>query len=965
MTAPAGDRALAGDHAPAGDRALAGDRAPAGTSTRFLLLVAAVLASSVSVYSWVYLAVPAKARLFQTVMTACFGAEESRLDRPVVTTADFTDRLVPAAGRLMRCTHPLYLDQAAWIGVGVGLVFLLAALLYLLHPWWIARSRGLLPLDGPDSVQLIADLDRLPAQVGLARPPRWLLDPRAATAGGQAFGLPWRPAVVLDAGLIMRYGTDPDAVRAVVRHELAHLGNRDVARTYFSIALWRAFVLVGLLPFTALLIHPALFYTPLHWSADRFAGHGLEIAYQVSAVAALTVVVYLTRNAILRIRELHADARAGTVASGAALRTVIAAMPEPAGAWRRLTSRVGTHPSPAARLAAIDSPDRLLRTGVWEMIGVGFTTALAALNASLLAASVTPNAVLGLTLSGLPAGVLAAGVLAAAMWRTAVADPDRPPRTAAWLIPPVALAVGYAAALPLTLLSATTSGSALDRPGLLIGLALLIIGGAALAAWTQSAARRGLRTTRRGRAQAVVVTASVALGAPLFALWHSFLQGGLIVAVLPGGIPEPGGDIGWFATLSQITGTQYLPLLYVIENPLVSVAVIGLWAVPALLRPHRAAQPGDLRGADTATTGATVGGSATGAGPAADEPAFGTALRVGAAAGLAVVIFGIAAAFTAKAILPAPVRATPPITADMPPFFGLVFLNTYWAVAVAAAAIAATVVAARSHAARPALGALATTVVAVMASIGLIATYTVTRCIQLAGGTGRCTPPVFSAAELAGFVHTQLARGLAVAIPAVLLGALIGRRLRRPRPARAASRPVLVTIALLTAVLLAAAVVVVPHNIEYWDPVDSEQTAMTAQSCLVGDWTETSDVLDLDMADFGKVRFTGSGTRQTFHADGTITIDYAQATPLRATSAGHLLEITVQGGATGSYQVNESTITYHDWTPRGTVVLRVDGTVRRTTDLASADTPEKYRCTADTLLLHGTDYQVELARARR
>ncbi|MDI1461230.1 M48 family metalloprotease [Catellatospora sp. KI3] len=932
----------------------AGARAPTGTASRFLLLVAAVLASSVSVFSWVYLAVPAKARLFQTVLTTCFGAERQQFDPPVVTVADFTDRLVPAVGRLSRCTQPLYLDQAAWIAVGVGVVFLLATLLYLLHPWWITRSRGLLPLAGPDSADLVADLDRLPAQVGLVRAPRWLLDPRAATAGGQAFGLPWRPAVVLDAGLIMRYGTDPDAVRAVVRHELAHLGNRDVASTYFSIALWRAFVLAGLLPFAALLLHPALFYTPLRWSADRFAGHGAQIAYRVGAVAALTVVVYLTRNAILRTRELHADARSAAGADATALRSVLAGLPRPAGPWRRLTSRLGTHPSPAARLAAIDSPGRLLRTGVWEMAGVGFTAALAALNASLLAASVAPKALLGFALSGLPAGVLAAGALAAAMWRTAVADPDRPPKARDWLGPPVALVAGYAAALPLTLLSATTSGAALDRPGLLVGLVLLLVGGAALAAWTHSVARGGLRAARRGRAQAVVVTASVALGAPLFALWHAFLLGGLIVAVLPGGTPEPGGDIGWFAALSHVTGAQYLPLRYVIENPLFTVALVGLWAVPALLRPHRSAPPADLGGA--AAAGTAIGGDG--------GPAFGVALRVGAVAGLAVVVLGVAAAFTAKALLPAQVRANPPLTADMPPFFALVFLNTYWAVAVVAAGVAACVVAARSRTGRPALGALATTVVAVVASLGLLATYTVTRCIQLSGGSGRCTPPAFSAAELAGYVHTLLVIGLAVAIPAVLAGALIGRRLRRPHPARAARWPVLATMALLSASLLAAAVVVVPHNIGYWNSADSEQNPATAQSCLVGDWTETSDILDLDIADVGTVRFTGSGTRQSFHADGTITIDYAQATPLRATSTGHLLEITVQGGASGSYRADGSTITYGDWTPRGTVVTRLDGTVLASADLPASASPEQYSCAGETMLLYGSDYQVELTRVR-
>ena len=107
--------------------------------------------------------------------------------------------------------------------------------------------------------------------------------------------------------LILRYDTDRAGVRAVVLHELAHLRNRDVGKTYLTIAIWWAFVATALLPFVALVVHPALFYTPLRWSLRRFDGHWAQVGYQVGSVLVLTAVVYLTRNAILRTRETHAD----------------------------------------------------------------------------------------------------------------------------------------------------------------------------------------------------------------------------------------------------------------------------------------------------------------------------------------------------------------------------------------------------------------------------------------------------------------------------------------------------------------------------------------------------------------------------------------------------------------------------------------------------------------------------------
>ena len=175
-------------------------RVSSGTSTRFVLLVAAVLASSVSAFTWVYLAVPAKAELFRTVMVGCAAKASQFSARPAESAATHApDRAgCRPVGTIMQ---PVYVDEAFWVTVGVALEFGLAGLLYLLHPWWSARGRRRMALlANDDCADLVEDFNGLASRMGLARTPQWLVAPNAATRGGQAFGLPWRPRVCLDAG---------------------------------------------------------------------------------------------------------------------------------------------------------------------------------------------------------------------------------------------------------------------------------------------------------------------------------------------------------------------------------------------------------------------------------------------------------------------------------------------------------------------------------------------------------------------------------------------------------------------------------------------------------------------------------------------------------------------------------------------------------------------------------------------
>src|SRR5258705_11090935 len=77
------------------------------------------------------------------------------------------------------------------------------------------------------------------------------------------------------------------AFRAVLLHELAHIRNGDLNKTYFAVATWYAFMAVALAPFL------------LAMSRDFLSA-------QIWRALALVLLVYLSRTAVLRVRETYA-----------------------------------------------------------------------------------------------------------------------------------------------------------------------------------------------------------------------------------------------------------------------------------------------------------------------------------------------------------------------------------------------------------------------------------------------------------------------------------------------------------------------------------------------------------------------------------------------------------------------------------------------------------------------------------
>jgi Zn-dependent protease with chaperone function len=874
-----------------------------GTDLRFAILITAVLASSVVAFGVVSTASPSLTRLHVERVAPCMTGIDAR-------TAPIVDPLERLRGKMHlvnTCMEPSLRMQAGWVAAGLAVEVALAGLLFALHPWWLRRRRRMVPLGPDDNADVLDDLDTLAREAGLARPvreadparpseadpsrpggaagrdglPQWLVAPYAATHGGQAFGLRGRRQVCLDVGLLVRFDTDRAGFRAVVRHELAHLHNRDVGRTYLTIAIWWSFVATAMVPFVALSLHPELLRHPWDVASPK---DPVESAYRAVALIALVTVVYLVRNAVLRTREVHADrVAAGWDRPDGALMRVVQALPWPpehgtrptrpdrfprhrwsgaaARRWtgsavRRWTApaarrwaHLGPHPRPADRVAAIGDPGLLDRAGAWDMAGLGMVAGLALCNVSLFVGNLAGAAVIiGLGLVALPVGMVLAGLLAGAVRRDAAGGGH-----GMWL--PVALTAGFTIGGSLSLLAADTglTGPASGWWEFLAGVAVLLVGTMLVAFWVRSASTSdrtdtdadtpagaqtgadvGAQTGAGSRWWSWTVTAvAVTVSGPLFACWHlsTFGTDSRLGTLPEAMLPVAGWAIGWYSTVTGLVSLPmfYLPLNDVRHSPIAPVAVVLLWTAPVALRLIRRRTAG--RSGGTQNGGARDGGARDGT----DGPLSGIrrAVLVGGMAGLVVVAVGVALPFGAAALVPLDVRLAPAVTGGSPMAFSVVYEHVFLAVAALGMAGAAAVTAAGAARLRPVLVPLTVTVAAVPATAAVYATWAVSSCIDMIGpGRGVPCGPRLLAPDgfLSAYLQTVLTWGVVAALPAAALGAAAGALRRRWRPAAVRVRPVrpggplaATGLGLLASLVLAGAAHRVPADVAFWTPTPPPQ----------------------------------------------------------------------------------------------------------------------------------------------
>ncbi len=335
---------------------------PSDTDLRFVLLIVTVLGASLFIYNWICLQTHFQEFL---VSVSCSLRKTSNVGQNILTLN--VSALQKATDAARQCEIPYQRISTVYMISGVVLVGAVAVVIYWLFPLWNLWRGKLMLLSAEDSPELMVYLAELCREAQLARPPSFVCNPFNQTITGLAFGRVGRYYVALSGGLVTLFLTDRARFRAIVLHELAHLRNADVSKTYFAIASWWAFVMVALVPFAVI-------------SAVGFAKNPevlltLDKAWRVLV---MTMLVFLVLAATLRAREFYADVRAAIWENSATpLLRVLNRLAMPKKRWQRVTQ---FHPNPHERGRTLNETDRLFRMGLWDTLGFGIAVGIAAPN---------------------------------------------------------------------------------------------------------------------------------------------------------------------------------------------------------------------------------------------------------------------------------------------------------------------------------------------------------------------------------------------------------------------------------------------------------------------------------------------------------------------------------------------------------------------------------------------------------
>jgi len=328
------------------------------TDSSFVLLIISVLGSSLVFFNMLVYYLPflhQQIVVFTDCSLAFLKVKPTNYPDPYA----YADALAAASATYDRCSSTFHVILFAISAGGIALILTVAAGIYWFFPMWKLRRGKLVPLSSEDAPQVVDYLSNLCHEIGLPARPRFVWNPLNLTSGALAFGRLRGYYVALSGGLVTQFYTDQPAFRAIVLHELAHLRNADVNKTYFTVAIWWAFVAVVLLPFVVIV----LLQSQIAITLDL----GLR-------VLPLTALVYLTRNAVLRTREYYADVRASTWDGAHVLGRVLKALPHNRKGWQAMVS---VHPDPDERRRVLDETQRLFRLNFWRAFGVGVAVTIA------------------------------------------------------------------------------------------------------------------------------------------------------------------------------------------------------------------------------------------------------------------------------------------------------------------------------------------------------------------------------------------------------------------------------------------------------------------------------------------------------------------------------------------------------------------------------------------------------------
>ena len=213
---------------------------PSDTDFRFEILIVMVLSTSVYIYTGLQFLFSPDSQALEREFKQCFP-NPSEFPHTTNTPGNLSEFLAP----MEACLAPMIPTSKSWVMGRLAGVIALAFIFYYFYPVWKIRRDRLVALSEEDAPEVVSSLEELCERAGLPSHPMFLMQPLNDSCSGVAFGRLGRYYVSLSGGLIVKFRTDFPAFRAVVLHELAHLRNADVDKTYLTVSIWWAVVVIS------------------------------------------------------------------------------------------------------------------------------------------------------------------------------------------------------------------------------------------------------------------------------------------------------------------------------------------------------------------------------------------------------------------------------------------------------------------------------------------------------------------------------------------------------------------------------------------------------------------------------------------------------------------------------------------------------------------------------------------------
>ncbi len=570
---------------------------PSDTDFRFVTLIVGVLGASLFIYSFLYENTPINILAFKSTNQKCMAAAQAAFSGSSIIDQQAANIL------FNKCMMPILLNEAVWICLGLALLLSVTAALYWILPNWKIWRGGLRTLNAGNTPSgMLAYLFDLCLEVELTSKPIFLLNPYNSAISGLTFGRFRRYYIVLNSGLAIQFNTDQPAFRAIILHELGHILNADIDKTYLSITVGWGFVIAALFPWVIAQCIPP-------WHFDQALAVGWRIL-------ALSVLIYLTRNAVLRTREVYADVRAlvwdehdatqGQV--GALSRLLKAPLTSRGSHWSYLLRK---HPDPQKRYGALNDTSLLFRVGFWDAFAVGVVATAAISGLSFLLGllqveiSIGPNmeAVWAIVFTQLSA-LMIVGIIGSGVWRATFASLIAGKTIPRAVQASIALVLGLLLGQVLSLSSvATFDGEGLpyllpgqlsqssfaDQSGFfLVWVVLLLIILFLLFGWIRTCASTWLRVALNGSRRGWIYWITIVIASIVLGVWFEQLAAiqGVTESALNRFDPLHSTSLNFIqalfgTTFPDIRISVTLADMYALAiDPLICIAFISLWAYP-------------------------------------------------------------------------------------------------------------------------------------------------------------------------------------------------------------------------------------------------------------------------------------------------------------------------------------------------------------------------------------------------